>query len=71
MIDFAFLLRATDENRAFLACLSGFYFFFFGGNVLHHSADNDSLTQSGFLGTYDDPVQDVKVQAALALLGHR
>lgn len=56
MIDFVFLLRATDEHRAFLCvCL------FWGGDALYHSTDNGSLTQSGFLGTYEDPLQDVTV----------
>lgn len=36
-------------------------FLFLGGNVLYHSTDNGSLTQSGFLGTYEDPIQDVTV----------
>lgn len=57
MIEFAFLLRAPDENRAFWrVCFS-----FFGRDVLYHSTDNGSLTQSGFLGTYEDPIQDVTV----------
>lgn len=52
MIGFALLL---DENcGVFVSC-------FIGRHVLYHSTDNGSLTQSGFLGTYEDTVQDVTV----------
>lgn len=50
---------------AFVVCL------FFGGNALYHGTDNASLTRSGFLGTYEEPLQDVTVSAAQASLGHR
>lgn len=58
MIDFAFLPRARMRNELFGVFVC---FFIFGGNDLHHSTDNRSLTQCGFLGTYEDPNQDVTV----------
>lgn len=61
LIDSALLLRAPDENRAFFFFGVFVCFLFLGGNVLYHSTDNGSLTQSGFLGTYEDPIQDVTV----------
>lgn len=72
MFDSALLLRATDENRAFW-CVCCFVCLFFGGNaVLYHGTDNASLTRlPGFLGTYEEPLQDVTVSAAQASLGHR
>lgn len=58
------VLCATDEIRAFWrVCLfvGVFFIIIFGWNALYYSTDNGSLTQPGFLGTYEDPIQDVTV----------
>lgn len=55
MIDSALILRATDEHRVFwCVCLH----FGFEGDALYHSTDTGSLILSGFLGTYEDTIQD-------------
>lgn len=62
MFDSIFLLLATDENPSFWrGCLVFVWGFFVGGDVLYNYKDNGSLTQSGFLGTYVDLIQDVTV----------
>lgn len=50
------VLCATD-----LFVCWGVFFIIFGWNALYYSTDNGSLTQPGFLGTYEDRIQDVTV----------
>lgn len=55
MIDSAPILRATDEHRV---CCCVCLYIAFEGDALYHSTDTGSLTLSGFLGTYEDTIQD-------------
>lgn len=58
MIDSAPILRATDERGLFwCVCL----YLGFEGDALYHSTDTGSLTLCGFLGTYEDTIQDDRV----------
>lgn len=36
-------------------------FLIFGGDALYHCTDNGSLTRAGFLGTYEELIQDVTI----------
>lgn len=57
-----FLLCASDENRAlFWGGEFTCFVYFFKGNALYQRTDNGCLTQPGFLGTYEDHIQDVTV----------
>lgn len=56
MLNSGLLLRATDDKL-----FGALVLLIFEGNVLHHSEDNGYLSQSGSLGTYVDPIQDVTV----------